>query len=122
MKQTTEEWLLLAAKNLSAQNRLSNLTAFHCQQCIEKCFKEVMEEKEISFLKSYDLLRLQQLTNMELNDADTHILRILNEVYLDSRYPGDLGLLPHGKPLPEEIESFIRLTEKIFTLVTADFN
>jgi hypothetical protein len=22
----------------------------------------------------------------------------INETYIDTRYPGDLGLLPHGKP------------------------
>jgi hypothetical protein len=35
---------------------------------------------------------------------------MINEVYIDSRYPGDLGLLPHGKPT-------IELTWKPFTLL-----
>jgi hypothetical protein len=26
----------------------------------------------------------------------------LDKLYLDSRYPGDFGLLPSGKPTPEE--------------------
>jgi HEPN domain-containing protein len=99
---------------LAPQLRLTNLAAFHCQQCIEKCFKAVMEERDIQFIKSHDLLRLKALVKIPLDDPDLHTLRVINEVYIDSRYPGDLGLLPLGKPTSKEILSFIGLAEKIF--------
>lgn len=48
MKPTTKDWLtaaeddLLAAKKLAGETRLSNVSAFHCQQCLEKCFKAII--------------------------------------------------------------------------------
>ena len=103
MKQTTHEWLtaaeddLLAAKKLASEKRLTNLASFHCQQCLEKCFKAMIEEQDKPSIKSHDLLRLQLNANIELSNQEIIILGIINEVYIDARYPGDLGLLPHAK-------------------------
>ena len=64
MKQTTKDWLLaaeddlLSAKKLVSEERLTNIVAFHCQQCLEKCFKSIIEEKNLALIKSHDLLRL----------------------------------------------------------------
>jgi HEPN domain-containing protein len=119
MKQTTKDWLfiaeddLLAAKKLANEERLSNLVSFHCQQCIEKCFKAVIEELDKPFIKSHDLLRLQLNANIQLSAEETILLKTINEVYIDSRYPGDLGLLPHGKPTILEIDAFIHFCETL---------
>ena len=37
--------------------------------------------------------------------------------YIDARYPGDLGLLPHGKPTIDEVEGFILFCDKIYTFI-----
>ncbi|HAQ21351.1 MAG TPA: hypothetical protein DCR40_19295 [Prolixibacteraceae bacterium] len=121
MKQTTKDWLtaaeddLLAAKKLAGEDRLTNVAAFHCQQCLEKCFKAVIEEQGKPSIKSHDLLRLQLNANIQLKEPETILLGIINEVYIDTRYPGDLGLLPHGKPTRSEIEAFILFCDTIFT-------
>jgi HEPN domain-containing protein len=123
MKQTTKDWLiaaeddLLAAKALVHDSRLTNLAAFHCQQCIEKSFKAMIEELEKTVLKSHDLIRLQLSANIELSDPESRLLEIINEVYIDARYPGDLGLLPQGKPITSEIELFIQFCETILNKV-----
>ena len=120
MKQTTKDWLslaeddLLAAKALSHEYRLTNLVAFHCQQCIEKCFKALIEEQDKLSMKSHDLLRLQLIANIPLSDSEKILLSMINEVYIDSRYPGDLGLLPQGKPTISEIEAFIQFCENFY--------
>jgi len=44
---------------------------------------------------------------------ETILLGMINETYIDARYPGDLGLLPHGKPAISEIEPFIQLCDTI---------
>ena len=125
MKQTTHEWLtaaedgLLAAKNLASEKRLTNLASFHCQQCLEKCFKAMIEEHDSPSIKSHDLLRLQLNANIELSNQEIIMLGIINEVYIDSRYPGDLGLLPHGKPTMSEIETFIVFCETIFNRLSS---
>ena len=123
MKQTTRDWLiaaeddLLAARKLAGEDRLTNVVAFHCQQCIEKCFKAIIEEQDKPSIKSHDLLRLQINANIHLEETETTLLGIINEVYIDARYPGDLGLLPYGKPTIAEAEAFILFSAKIFTLI-----
>lgn len=120
MKQTTKDWLtaaeddLLAAKAIAREERLTNLASFHCQQCLEKCFKAVIEELHKPSIKSHDLLRLQSTASFQLSGQETVLLGIINEVYIDARYPGDLGLLPHGKPTISEMETFIQFCETLF--------
>jgi len=122
MKETTRSWLqaaeedLLAAKLLAKEMRLTNIAAFHCQQCLEKSFKAIIEEKGQAIIKSHDLLRLHASTNIQLADEEHSLLGIINEVYIDARYPGNLGLLPAGKPTVDNINSFIELCEHIFSL------
>ena len=124
MKLTTNDWLsaaeddLLAAKKLSGEDRLTNVVAFHCQQCLEKCFKAVIEEQGNPSIKSHDLIRLQLNANIQLAESETILLGIINEVYIDARYPGDLGLLPHGKPTIAEVKIFIGFCELIFFRIT----
>ena len=120
MKQTTKDWLslaeddLLAAKKLAGNDRLTNLVSFHCQQCLEKCFKAIIEEKDMPSIRSHDLLRLQLIANIQLSDSETILLSMINETYIDARYPGDLGLLPNGRPTISEIGPFIQLCETVF--------
>lgn len=120
MKQTTKDWLtaaeddLLSAKKLVSEPRLTNIVVFHCQQCLEKCFKAVNEEKNQQSVKSHDLIRLQSITGVQLSEPETILLATINEVYIDARYPGDMGLMPSGKPTTAEAENFIRFCETLF--------
>ena len=47
-------------------------------------------------------------------DFDEDKLGLLNKLYLDSRYPGDLGLLPNGKPSIEVAKEFQKLAKEIY--------
>jgi HEPN domain-containing protein len=120
MKQTSKDWLaaaeddFLAAKKLAGEDRLTNIVSFHCQQCLEKCFKAVIEEHGKPSIKSHDLIRLQLNANIKLGEPESTLLGIINEVYIDSRYPGDLGLLPHGKPTIKEAETFLEFCESLY--------
>jgi HEPN domain-containing protein len=44
---------------------------------------------------------------------DEEKLTVINEVYIESRYPGELGLLPYGIPTDEQAEEFIEYAKKI---------
>jgi len=46
------------------------------------------------------------------------LLRKLDQLYIDARYPGDLGLLPNGKPDIAEAHLFQQIAEEIFSQVT----
>ena len=43
----------------------------------------------------------------------------INEIYIDSRYPADLGLLPYGKPTLEDAKEFYEFAQSIFDTVCA---
>lgn len=120
MKETTKDWFtaaeddLLSAKKLISEERLTNIVAFHCQQCIEKSLKGIIEEKNQPSVKSHDLLRLRDIAGIEFSEQETFFLETINEVYIDARYPTDLGLMPNGKPTTEEAENFISYTENLY--------
>jgi len=120
MKKITEHWLkvasddLLAAKQLLSVDGLSNLVAFHAQQCIEKSMKALLEETELPNVKTYDLMRLYRILQPEITISDTATLVFLNGLYTDSRYPGDTGLMPEGKPTADEAMFFVTFAEEIY--------
>lgn len=120
MKETTKDWFriaeddLLSAKKLISEERLANIVAFHCQQCIEKSLTGIIEEKNQPSVKSHDLLRLRDIAGIEFSEQETFFLETINEVYIDARYPTDLGLMPNGKPTTEEAENFISFTENLY--------
>ena len=38
----------------------------------------------------------------------------LDKLYIDARYPGDLGLLPEGKPSKDEAKKFHEIARKLY--------
>jgi HEPN domain-containing protein len=42
---------------------------------------------------------------------------VINELYIDSRYPADLGLLPNGRPSVDEAGEFLLFAEGIYESV-----
>ena len=76
-----------------------------------------MEERDIPFVKTHDLLRLHKLTRFSLDEEHMKILSIVNEVYLDARYPGEYGLMPNGKPGNKDLQEFIKLAEHVLHMV-----
>jgi len=121
MKEITKEWLLAAMDDLKAAETLltdaslTNLVAFHAQQSIEKCFKALAEENSINIPKTHDLIKLHKMVHRWIPDIETEILYSINEMYIESRYPGDLGLMPNGKPSLQEGEEFIAYAKLVFS-------
>ena len=73
------------------------------------------------FKTGFILIRLKAICedlSIEKFDIDEEQVIFLNDIYIDSRYPADFGLLPSGKPAEEdakraldianEIDSFLR--------------
>ncbi|RLC82172.1 MAG: hypothetical protein DRJ03_05135 [Chloroflexi bacterium] len=113
MKQITREWLTFARKDIASCERLlgddflTNAVAFHAQQAVEKSFKAIIEEFEIGFIRTHDLIRLYTTVKGHLGfEIDVEMIKRLNEVYIEVRYPGELGLLPYGEPTVEEVGGF----------------
>lgn len=113
MKKTTKNWLRLADKDLKSaemlmkNNYVANVTAFLLHQCSEKTLKAVLEENEIEIPRVHDLKKLFKLAEKFVKfSIDEEILLLLNQVYIDSGYPFEIGLLPNGVESNQEIEIF----------------
>jgi len=60
-------------------------------------------------LKLYGLV--QELIPLEV---DREILTDLDDLYIESRYPGEFGLLPNGKPTREDAQRFYRFAQSLY--------
>jgi HEPN domain-containing protein len=118
MKKQVEHWLLFAERDLKSAKLLLNdetlttIAAFHCQQAVEKGLKAIFENQNLKIPRLHNLEILYQKANIEKSvHVDLEILQRINEVYIDSRYPSDIGLIPSGTPSSETIQSFIDFAE-----------
>jgi len=126
MKKQVEDWILMADKDLCAaeiilkdEHALTNIVAFHCQQAIEKYLKAFLIERGAPLVKTHDLIKLNGMVNEIKNiGIDEVKLLVVNEVYIESRYPGELGLMPDGTPSNEQAGEFIEYAKEIRAIIT----
>lgn len=126
MTGTAQEWLVRAGEDLATVEKLlddeglTNIAAFHAQQCIEKCFKALLEAAGKPVPRIHDLVRLAALVAeiYEIPVDETDLIE-LSTVYLDSRYPVATGYLPTGKPDLHDIKQFHQTAAGIFRLVAS---
>ena len=121
MKKQVEAWIGFAEKDILTvseiiQNpRLTNIVTFHCQQAIEKYFKAFILENEKPLTKVHNLLALYG-TIKEIVDLglDEDLLSTVNDIYLEARYPGEIGLLDDGSmPTIEQANRFFTFAKEI---------
>lgn len=131
MRFMTQEWLkaahydLLALESMKENALLTTMIAFHAQQCIEKSFKAVLAEKDDRIPKVHGLVALYaKVSDTFENKYDLDIFKTFDELYIEARYPGEMGLLPNGEPSQEEAKAFVKVANEIFsqvqTMVTED--
>jgi len=125
MKKLVEDWIFFADRDLKTaeiiikdDDPFTNIIAFHCQQAVEKYLKAFLIEKDIPLSKIHDLIKLndmvKEIKNLGIDEAK---LMILKQVYSDSRYPGDIGLMPDGMPSNEQAKEFIKYANEIKTII-----
>jgi HEPN domain-containing protein len=120
MKMQVEDWIKFAEKDIMAASEiignsdLTNIVAFHCQQAIEKYFKAFIMENDKPLSKIHNLPTLYgTVKDIKNLDIDEDLLAIVNKVYLDDIYPGEMGLLPDGLPTNEEAHEFLEYDKLI---------
>jgi HEPN domain-containing protein len=88
------------------------------EQTVEKCLKGLIYQNGENPPKTHDRAILLEQTNVPDDDIKlTHEdLQFLNSVYLETRYPPDLGLLPEGEPSEEDEKDAARIAEIVFVL------
>lgn len=121
MKLISEEWLKKAQEDLDvveeiiSKEHLTNMVAFHSQQAVEKALKAIIEEFEIGFEKTHNLERLIGIVRKQINiDVDLDMIKRLDEVYISTRYPSDLGLLPSGKPSIQDAKELFNFADALY--------
>ena len=121
MKRASGQWLESAAMDLDSIDQiiqredLTPVAAFHSQQCVEKCFKAVLEEHSRKVPKEHSTLKLYGLVKGLLPlEVDTEILTDLDDLYIEARYPGELGLLPNGKPTRADAQEFYDCAKSVY--------
>lgn len=124
MKNNTNAWLEFAkrdyqtAKQLLDDDFLANIVLFHTQQFIEKVLKAVFEELDIEIPKLHNTVKLfkiiESATKLNLN-IDT--LHEVDSVYIESRYPASIGLLPSGFPTKLQAKLIFEKSETIYNQI-----
>lgn len=114
------EWLkaarldLESIKYLIVSEYLTPVVAFHAQQAIEKALKSLLEFKRVRIPKIHKLQTLIDLAEISCDEKEEELLIMLDDLYIDARYPGDLGLLPDGKPTLQDAKAFNHFAKKIY--------
>jgi HEPN domain-containing protein len=126
MKASTQQWLDFAKADLINCERiiedefLTAIVAFHSQQVVEKCFKAIIDEKNIDIPRIHSLVRLYQVVESFLkNPIEIRELMALDSVYTSSRYPSDIGMIATGKPTKQDAQALYESAKYAFEAVTA---
>ena len=120
MKDTTQQWLdfaetdLLTCKKILGDGFLTNVVTFHSQQVVEKCFKAIIDEDELHVPHIHSLTRLYGAIQDNISfSVNIGLLQKADAIYATSRYPGDFGLIPEGKPSQELAEQLYTFAKNI---------
>lgn len=124
MKRATAQWLESAEMDLASIDQiirredLTPVVAFHARQCVEKCLKAVLEEHSKKVPKEHSTLKLYGLVgDLAPLNVDVEVLTDLDGLYTESRYPGESGLLPNGKPTRADAQQFYDCAKGIYEQV-----
>lgn len=105
MKKSTKEWLKSAELDIESirllrkVEKLTPVVSFHAQQTVEKCLKALLEEFTGKVPKEHSIIKLHKLVNETMTiEIDYDILTDFDKIYIETRYPGESGLLPDGAP------------------------
>jgi HEPN domain-containing protein len=92
---------------------LTHIIAFHAQQAIEKSFKAMIENQNQKIPRVHSLRKLIELVDTKI-EYDLELIKLLDSLYIESRYPTDLGLLPYGKPTLDDAKEFYNFALMVF--------
>ncbi len=120
-KELALEWLEAATADLKTiehtldDEGLTHMVAFHAQQSIEKCLKALLELQNRPVPKEHSIIRLYGLVAEILNmELPRDLLTDLDDLYIGARYPGELGLLPNGRPTLDDARQFYDLAAEVY--------
>lgn len=120
MKEETKIWLNYARENLDSskillESKLYNPSLQNAQQTVEKTFKALLVENEISVKRTHDIFELNLIlrkSNIIISISDEEC-DLLNSIYIPSKYP--LGsVLPDFEPDEMICEKVFKIASRVF--------
>lgn len=122
MQEITQQWLdyaeadLLNCELIIHEVFLTNIVTFHSQKAIEKCFKAIVEDNGLKLERVHNLFKLHSFIESFITfEVDLSQLELLDKVYISSRYPSEVGIMPNGKPTKEEAKEMYEFAKYVFT-------
>jgi HEPN domain-containing protein len=119
-----KEWLkasnydLEVIREILKNRHLTHMSAFHAQQSLEKSLKAILEFHNQKVPKIHNIKKLLNLTKEYISfDTDIDTIIQIDTLYIESRYPGDMGLLPYGQPTLNDAKEFYKFANDIFDKV-----
>jgi len=121
----TETWLQHARDDLKSSEvlleaKIYAMVCFHAQQAIEKGLKALLAAASLPIPRIHNLIRLRRMVEDSLGtslEIDDEAIMFLNDIYLDSRYPTDFGVLPEGMPNSIDAQKAYSDAVGIFTVI-----
>lgn len=123
MKKSAQAWVDFALRDISVAKEIieneyySNIITFHSHQSVEKIFKALLVENNIKILKKHTLVLLYNAVPDNIKSVlhiDIDELNLLDDVYIDSRYPDGAGILSNGLPTQKEAKQIYEIARGIF--------
>lgn len=113
---------MAAAEALQDREFLANVVMFHSQQAAEKALKAILEHRGAVVPRTHSIRTLARRILDTVPGAqrpDEPDMELLDEVYIDSRYPGSLGMLPGGTPTMADASRAIDAAHRVVALARA---
>lgn len=124
MKNITKEWMIKAEEDFLVAKRefkedppAYDAVCFHCQQCIEKYLKAILQENDIPFEKTHDLDVLLEGCKEFIPVLGDYKVKLveLSSYAVEIRYPGVMAS-------DEEAMEAISTTEKVREIIRKYFS
>ena len=117
-----QNWLEFAEEDAKAvdilwnsDSRLFRTICFHAQQYAEKIIKGIIEATGQDPPRIHDinaLVKLCEKINIKL-PLDKNEILFLSSIYIDVRYPPDVGIIPEGEPTKDDAKIAYDAVNKI---------
>jgi len=117
-----KKWLYFAEEDYNLiiylwnkDNKFYRSICFHSQQYVEKVLKGILEGNSASVPRIHDinaLVKRVEKFGIKVPLTEEQIL-FLSSVYIDTRYPPDVGLLPNGEPQKKDAAIAVKAVKKI---------